>query len=123
MQGDIEFKGRTIRLKEIQARHGDVRLQLDGRVTNAGPQTSIDFRVTSQDMRFDEDLYQSLSGKVKRAWYDFTPEGLAEVDYHYWQTPEGEEGKELKLELKNMAATYKHFPMPSAIQYFVCSQG
>ncbi|MHC4782347.1 MAG: hypothetical protein ACYTE0_04745, partial [Planctomycetota bacterium] len=112
MQGDIEFKGRTIRLKEIQARHGDVHLQLDGRVTNAGPQTSIDFRVTSQDMRFDEDLYQSLSEKVKRAWYDFTPEGLAEVDYHYWKTPEGEEGKELALELKNMAATYKHFPYP-----------
>jgi hypothetical protein len=112
MQGDIEFEGRTIRLKEIQARHGDVHLQLDGRVTNAGPQTSIDFRVTSQDMRFDEDLYQSLSEKVKRAWYDFTPEGLAEVDYHYWQTPDGEEGKELTLELKNVAATYKHFPYP-----------
>ena len=112
MQGDIEFVGRTIRLKEIQARHGEVHLQLDGQVTNAGPQTSIDFRVTSPDMRFDEDLYQSLSAKVKKAWYDFTPEGLAETDYHYWKTPDGEEGKELTLELKNMAATYKHFPYP-----------
>ena len=112
MQGDIEFTGRTIRLKEIQSRHGDVHLQLDGRVTNAGPQTEIDFRVTSQDMRFDEDLYQSLSEKVKKAWYDFTPEGLAEIDYHYWQTPNREEGKELTLELRDMSANYKHFPYP-----------
>ena len=71
MQGDIEFAGRTIRLKEIQARHGDVHLVLDGEVTNAGPQTEIEFRVTSQDMLFDKDLYQSLSEKVKKAWFDF----------------------------------------------------
>ena len=112
MQGDIEFTGRTIRLKQIQARHGDAHLQIDGQVTNAGPQTSIDFRVTSPDISFDEDVYQSLSEKVKKVWYDFTPEGLAEVDYHYWKTPERGEGKELTLELKNMAATYKHFPYP-----------
>lgn len=112
MQGDIEFAGRTIRLKQIQARHGDVHLQLDGSVTNAGPQPSIDFRVTSPDMRFDEDLYQSLSEKVKKAWYDFTPEGLAEVDYYFQQTPDGKAEKTLSLELKNASASYKHFPYP-----------
>jgi len=112
MQGNIEFEGRTIRLKQIQARHGDVHLLLDGRVTNAGSQTSIDFRVSSQDMRFDKDLYQSLSERVKKAWYDFTPEGLTKVDYHYWKTPDGEEEKTLTLELKNASATYKHFPYP-----------
>ncbi|MHC5123668.1 MAG: hypothetical protein ACYSOR_05640, partial [Planctomycetota bacterium] len=112
MQGDIEFAGRTIRLKEIQARHGEVHLVLDGTVTNAGPQTAIEFRVTSQDMLFDKDLYQSLSKKVKRAWYDFTPEGLAATDYHYWRTPDGDEGKKLELELKSLSATYKHFPYP-----------
>jgi hypothetical protein len=66
----------------------------------------------SQDMLFDKDLYQSLSKKVKRAWYDFTPEGLAATDYHYWRTPDGDEGKKLELELKSLSATYKHFPYP-----------
>ncbi|RKY06673.1 MAG: hypothetical protein DRP56_06990 [Planctomycetota bacterium] len=112
MQGDIEFAGRTIRLKQIQARHGDVHLQLDGRVNSSGLQTAIDFRVTSEAMRFDEDLYQSLSDPVKEVWRDFMPEGSAEIDYHYWKTPDGTEGKELSLALKNMSASYRHFPYP-----------
>ncbi|OQY04974.1 MAG: hypothetical protein B6I25_06300 [Planctomycetales bacterium 4572_13] len=112
MQGDIEFAGRAIRLKQIQARHGDIHLLIDGGVANFGPEASIYFRVTSDDMRFDDDLYQSLSAKAKKAWYDFAPEGLAETDYYFERMPDGQEKKEVSLKLKNMSAIYKHFPYP-----------
>jgi hypothetical protein len=112
LRGNIEFNDRTIRLKELQARHGDVRLQLDGYVINQKPQAEIDFHVTSPDMRFDEDLYQALSEKVKKVWYDFSPKGLTEFNYHYWQRPGGESEKTLTLELQNASAHYKHFLYP-----------
>ncbi len=112
MQGDIEFAGRTIRLKQIQARHADIHLLIDGEVANFGPEVSIYFRVTSDDMRFDDDMYQSLSAKAKKAWYDFTPEGLAETNYYFERTPDGQEKKEVILDLINVSAMYKHFPYP-----------
>ena len=112
MRGPILFEGRVIRLNKLQAQHQSVDLLLDGWVDNTKAPSVIDFHVTSPNMRFDEDLFRSLSEGTQKAWYDFTPTGLAEIDYHYWHDVSGQEGKELSLELKNATATYKHFPYP-----------
>lgn len=113
MQGNIEFQGRVIQLQQLQARHGDVQLQLDGEVINTRPQMTIDICLTSENMRFDEDLYQSLPENIKKTWYDFTPQGQFAVEYCYQQETDGTEEKTLTLEFnKDASAIHKYFRYP-----------
>ena len=112
LRGGIEFKGRDIFLKSLQARHEDVQLQIAGTVENLGPNSSKDFQITSPNMRFDDDLYNALSPSVQEVWYKFYPSGLTGLDYRYQQSFDGQKKTKLVLNLDDVNALYTYFPYP-----------
>lgn len=112
MRGDITFTGRDIELKELQTQHGDVSLQINGTVKNLGSNSSIDIRVTSPNLRFDEDLKNSLSESAQKVWFEFSPSGLTALDYHFQRASDGTKNVTVTLNLDNAGVVYKHFPYP-----------
>lgn len=112
LQGEIEFKEHDLRLNNLQARHGDVQLLIDGTVRNLGAEASMDIRTTSPNLRLDGDLKKALSESVQKVWFEFSPSGQAGLDYHFERTSDGEKKVTLKLNLDNASVVYKHFPYP-----------
>ena len=112
LQGNIEFTGRDLKLKELKARHGDVNLLIDASIQNLGPKAEIALQMTSPNMRFDPDLYQALNESVKKAWLSFAPSGKTAVDYHFNRSADGTKKFSLALELMGTNLVYKHFPYP-----------
>jgi len=112
MQGDIIFAGRDIELKGLLAQHDDVMFEINGNLKNLGPNTAIDIRTTSPNLRFDEDLKKALSESVQKIWFDFSPTGLTGLDYHFHRASDGKKDVTLKLNLDNAGVVYKYFPYP-----------
>jgi hypothetical protein len=112
IQGPIELTGRRLRLNNLQGRHGDVALLIDGTVDNFGPQAVIELRTTSDNMRFDDDLYNALNASMKKMWFAFTPRGLTGVDYQFRRAADGQKEIRLALDLNGASAVYQYFPYP-----------
>jgi hypothetical protein len=112
LQGTITFTGRELTLDQVTARHGEVELQIDGSVGNFGPHPTIDLRTTSENMRFDEDLYNALNPSIKQVWHSFSPRGTTGVDYRYQRGEDDTKEMALTLELKDAGLVYEHFPYP-----------
>ena len=119
LQGDIEFSGRSLRLAELQSRHNDVKIQIDGTVKNFGPNPAIVMNVVSPNMQLDADLYHAIAapqrdpnGDEAQMWHDISPTGITEFDYHFEQTSDGEKSQTITLRLIDVSAMYKGFPYP-----------
>ena len=112
MQGEVLFTGRDLELKNLQARHDDVRLEMNGMIKNLGRHSTIDIQMTSPNLRFDEDLKKALSEPVQKVWFDFSPTGLTGLDYHFHRASDGTKEVTLKLNLDDAGVVYKHFPYP-----------
>ena len=112
MQGEIQFTDRIIQLGPLQSEHGAVQVQVSGQVGNPGPGESIDIKINSSNMRFDDDLYNALSESAQKVWFEFSPTGLTAVDYHFHRSPDGQKAMTLTLNLDKAGAVYKHFPYP-----------
>lgn len=110
IQGDIELKGRTLRLNNLKGRHGDSSVLVNGTISNFGPQAEIDLKTTSEAIRFDADLYNALKDSAKRLWLAFKPQGAAGVDYRFRRTADGQKDTAVALHLKNVSAVYNRFP-------------
>lgn len=112
VQGEIELNGRNLNIKALQAKHGPVDLEIQGNIENMGPKALIDLRITSPNLKFEDDLKAALSKPNQMVWFAFLPTGTTGLEYHYLRLPNGEKEKTMEFNLKKAGATYKHFPYP-----------
>ncbi len=110
--GEIAIADSDLELKNLAGTHGDVDVTVEGTVKDNGPNSDVDIRVASPNMRFDNDLKTALNESLQKVWFSFVPSGRTGLAYRYTRSPKGEKTETLTMELKNAGMVYDHFPYP-----------
>jgi hypothetical protein len=112
MVGTLELTEKSVVLNDLQCKHGDVNLNINGQAKKFQQQWYYDVQITSSNMLLDDDLYKALNTEQKRLWFAFAPSGLAQVDYRFTRQPGQEKKTMLTADLLDAQAIYQHFPYP-----------
>ncbi|KPJ65736.1 MAG: hypothetical protein AMJ43_10070, partial [Coxiella sp. DG_40] len=110
--GQVDLTERSVSLNNLSGRHKDVKLFFNGWSKDFGPNRQYQFKITSDNMALDSDLYDALTAKQKKFWSVFSPSGLAVIDYRLTQRSQTDKEKILAVELLDAQAAYQHFPYP-----------
>jgi hypothetical protein len=110
--GQVDFTEKSVSLNNLSGWHRDVNLFFNGWSKDFGPNRQYQFRITSDNMALDNDLYDALSTKQKKFWSAFSPNGLAAIDYRLTRRSQTDKKKILAVELLDAQAAYQHFPYP-----------
>lgn len=110
--GQVELTKNSIVLNNLCGNHGNATLFFNGWSRGFGPNLKYEIRITSDNMNLDSDLYDALTKKQKEAWSDFSPTGLAEIDYQLIRRSQMDRKKKLTVELRGAGALYRRFPYP-----------
>ncbi len=110
--GRMDFTKNSLKLNNLSAKHGDVELYFNGWTRGFGPDRQYQIRITSNEVPFDNDLYDALSTKQKEFWDYFSPVGQASVDLQLDRQSPTDRQLNLSLELRDVEAVYCDFPYP-----------
>jgi len=112
LKGKIDFTKNGVTLNKLSGVHGDVKLSIDGWTRGFSPNWEYDFRITSDNMKLDDDLYKALSPTQKKMWSLFSPSGTASIDYRVLRSSPQIRTKQLTVDLTGVDALYRSFPYP-----------
>jgi len=112
LAGRLRVTQDSVVLEDLQGVHGDVHLTISGRSRGYAENTDCDIRLTSPDMRLDQDLYDALNERYRQLWETFSPQGTARIDYHLRRAPDIGRQVRVDVELIDAGALYAHFPYP-----------
>ena len=112
IKGKIEFTRNSVTLNNLLGSHGDVKLAFDGWTRGFAPDWKYDIRISSDNMKLDDDLYNALSPAQKKTWLLFSPSGGAGIDYHFTRTSPETKARYLSVDLHGVDALYRTFPYP-----------
>ncbi|MFC1604957.1 hypothetical protein ACFL5F_08020, partial [Planctomycetota bacterium] len=108
--GQIDFTKNSVTLNNMNCRHGDTRLFLNGSCSDFGPNLKYGIRITSDNMPLDNDLYNALNIQQKEFWSVFSPTGPAAIDFQLTRKTQTDKEMKLTVELHGAEAAYRHFP-------------
>ena len=112
LAGELDLTESRVVANAITGRHGDVNLVIEGWTKGYGDERQYQYRVTSDNMILDEDLYAALQPEHKQLWDAFEPTGLVGVDYGVTRTSPTEKRRYVSVDLRGVAAKYHKFPYP-----------
>jgi len=101
-----------ILLRDLRCRRGRVNMVISGSAVNADGDWGYDIRLSSDNMRFDETLYEALDDRQKSLWRTFSPTGNSKIDFRLRREPGGAVETRLVVDLDGAGALYEHFPYP-----------
>lgn len=110
--GRIDFTENDWLLNNLCGWHNDVKLFFNGFSSDFGPERQYKIQITSDNMALDEDLYNALSPGQKKLWSDFSPSGLAAINYCLSRRRQEDKRKALAVELLGAEAACRYFPYP-----------
>jgi hypothetical protein len=112
IRGEIDLTESLVTASELSCRHGDVNLTIQGWTRGYGQQREFQYRVTSDNMALDDDLYAALQPSQKRLWDAFQPRGVVGVEYRLMRTGPDDVRRVVTVHLKNTDATYQKLAYP-----------
>jgi hypothetical protein len=118
MAGTLEVTEKSVVLDNLQCKHGDVDLVINGQANKVRQQWVYDIGITSPNMLLagdgdgGSDLWMALTKAQKRLWWIFTPTGRARINYKLTRSPGGERKATATVDLLGAQAVYQHFPYP-----------
>ena len=112
LQGEVDFSDKAIKLNKLLAKHKDVELEVDGSIEGFGPDVKATLSLKSNNMLLDNDLYQALSTKQKKAWNRVAPVGIVAIDYQYTKSSDHGKKAALSIDLIDVEASHQFFPYP-----------
>ena len=112
MTGKLRLDETDIFLDNLECKHGDVDLQINGHSKSTDKGIGFDMTVTSGNMSIDEDLYKAMNKRQQLIWFTFTPRGIAKINYRMWRQPGEEKDTYLTVDFVDAEAMYQHFPYP-----------
>jgi hypothetical protein len=112
LRGQIDFTEKSFFLNNLCGLHQDTQLCFNGWSDGFGADAKRHFRITSNNLVLDDDLYNALSLKLKKFWSAFYPSGIAKIDYQVSKYAENDKQKTLAVNLLYAQAQAKYFPYP-----------
>jgi len=112
LSGDVDFTQSTAILNQLTGKHGDVDMCIEGWTKGYGDLRQYQYRVSSDRMILDEDLYAALTPERKRLWDAFQPSGWIGVEYRLTRSEPFGKRLSLAIDLNDVTATYQKFPYP-----------
>ncbi|MFA5239513.1 MAG: hypothetical protein WC476_07390 [Phycisphaerae bacterium] len=112
MTGRIDLTEKKAVLDNLQGRHGDTEVTLNGWSEGFGPDCKYEIRITSDNMALDDDLFEALSAKQQKNWSAFSPSGFAAIDYRLIRQPKAKKEEFLTVKLLGVEAAYHNFTYP-----------
>lgn len=110
--GQIDFTENSVVLNNLRGRHNNVVVFFNGWSMDFVSNWRYQFRITSDNMALDSDLYNALSTKQKELWSAFSPSGIAAIDYRLTRQSQTDKNKNLAVDLLGAEAVYRNFPYP-----------
>ncbi len=112
LAGCIDFTEKSISFDNLRGQHNNVEISFDGWSENFGDNRQYQFRITSNDMSLDDDLYQALTPKLKEVWSVFSPVGAAAIEYRIGRYSKTDKKVTLAVQPLGADAEYRYFPYP-----------
>ncbi|MEJ5258717.1 MAG: hypothetical protein WHS88_00830 [Anaerohalosphaeraceae bacterium] len=112
IRGDIEFTGRNLHLKDLQAQNGASQFTIRGQITNFGPNAEIQLQVTSEKVFLTEEIKRALPEALQKKWFEFAPAGTCGFDYQFTRYPNAERFYKSVIRLEGLSCLYDRFPYP-----------
>jgi hypothetical protein len=110
--GQIDVTERSVRLRGLTGRHGEVELAFAGWAADFGPDCKYHLQITSEDMLLDKDLYGALNKKEQNFWSAFSPSGVVAINYSRSRLSATEKDSALAVQLLDVNAQYGGFGYP-----------
>ncbi|MBW8034955.1 MAG: hypothetical protein FVQ79_04790 [Planctomycetes bacterium] len=110
MTGKLRLDETDIFLDNLECKHGDVDLQINGHSKSTDKGIGFDMTVTSDNMSLDKGLYKAMNSDQQFIWSTFTPSGIAKINYRMWREPGEKKDTYLTVDFVDAKAIYQHFP-------------
>jgi len=98
--------------ENLRCSQGDVEMVVSGSAFIANDKWGHSVHLSSENMRFDETLYEALDEQQKNLWDTFSPTGNAKIDFRFSRKSDGTVKERLVVDLDGAGALYEHFPYP-----------
>ncbi|MBN2018953.1 MAG: hypothetical protein JW749_01870 [Sedimentisphaerales bacterium] len=112
IKGQIDLTDKSVKLRNMTGRHGDVVLALGGWATDEGQYWKYHLQITSENMLLDNDLYNALKTNEKKFWSAFSPSGIVAVNYSNSRLSQTDIKNALAVQLVDVNAVYVGFSYP-----------
>ncbi|HOL87783.1 MAG TPA: hypothetical protein PK054_00970 [Anaerohalosphaeraceae bacterium] len=112
IRGDIEFTGRNLHLKDLQAQNGASQFTIRGQITNFGPNAEIQLQVASEKVFLTEEIKRALPESLQRKWFEFAPSGTCGFDYQFTRNANAERFYQSIIRLQGVNCLYDRCPYP-----------
>ena len=112
LAGQVDFSESHFAIVRLAGKHGDVNVVIDGWSRGFGTEHRYLYRITSDNMALDDDLYSALRPDQKQLWSAFSPRGTVGVDYRFGRSSPQDKQETLAVELRGANATYRNFAYP-----------
>ncbi len=112
LAGTVEFTQSAVTLNQLQGKHGEVDVLIQGWSRGHGDHRQYQYQISSGNMILDEDLYTALPPGQRRLWDMFSPSGVISVDYRLARSSPSDKRSHIAIDLRGVDAAYEKFPYP-----------
>lgn len=114
--GEIEIDNDGVRILELNASHGDARIEASGDVRRSpNGRRVVDLDFNTDGVPLDESLHESLPPALKDVWAILKPRGKVRIRTHV-RSETGDSFDQIthrtEIELINAAIVFQPFPLP-----------
>jgi hypothetical protein len=112
LSGNIDVTETSADLKNLQGRHKDSVIFINGWTKDFREENKYQINITSDSILLDKDVYSALNPSEKKIWDDFSPTGTVSINYALAKESATKKAGILKVTAKNCQAVWNRLAYP-----------
>ena len=112
VHGSVAFGPDGFETKDLEGRHGQATLRVEGWAKHLGPTPEVQMKVSASRVALDEDLRAALRPEHRAIYDQYAPSGTADAEVAVYQPPVASTPPEVAVHLAFLDCQFKtvHFP-------------
>ena len=112
VHGTVQFGPEGFETRDLEGRHGQATVRVEGWAKNLGPTPEIQMRVSASRVALDESLRAALRPEHRAIYDQYAPSGTADAEVAVYQPPLANTPPEVAVHLAFLDCQFKavHFP-------------
>ncbi|MCX5655668.1 MAG: hypothetical protein NTY65_13600 [Planctomycetota bacterium] len=112
MHGTVQFGPEGFETRDLEGRHGQAVVRLEGWVKNPGPTMEAQMQIHASRLALDEDLRAALRPEQRNIYDQYAPSGTADADVAVYQPPRANTPPEVAVHLAFLNCQFKAVQFP-----------
>jgi hypothetical protein len=110
--GTVHFSPEGFETRDMEGRHGQAVLRVEGWVKNPGPTPEVQVKIHADRLTLDEDLRAALRPEHRNIYDQYAPGGTADADVAVYQPPRANTPPDVAVHLALLDCRFKAVQFP-----------